>query len=69
MVILTYFFCNCKIHILLNGLEKMQEQDYDGPGTASMLVRVLRETTGWSKSKLAQRLVHMTYDGVFAETS
>ena len=25
------------------------------------------ETTGWSKSKLANRLVHLTYDGVFAE--
>ena len=34
-----------------------------------MLVKVLRESTGWSRPQLAQRLVHMTYDGVFAETS
>ena len=45
----------------------MSESDYDGPGTATMLIRVLMETTGWSKPKLANRLVHLTYDGVFAE--
>ena len=67
MVILSYFFHEGRIHICLNRLEKMQECDYDGPGTAAMLVRVLSETTGWSKRKLANRLVHMTYDGVFAE--
>ena len=47
----------------------MEEQNYDGPGTASMLVRVLKESTGWSRYQLSQKLVHMTYDGVFAETS
>ena len=69
MVILTYFFYKGRIHICLNSLEKMQEEDYDGPGTASMLVKVLRESTGWSRPQLAQKLVHMTYDGVFAETN
>ena len=34
MVILTYFFHKGRIHICLNSLEKMQETDYDGPGTA-----------------------------------
>ena len=67
MVILSYFFHQGRIHICLNKLEKMQECDYDGPGTAAMLVRVLMDTTGWSKPRLANRLVHMTYDGVFAE--
>ena len=47
----------------------MQESDYDGPGTASMLVRDLMDCTGWSKPKLANRLVHLTYHGVFAEPS
>ena len=69
MVILTYFFHKGRVDICLNNLEKLQETDYDGPGTASMLVKVLRESTGWSRPQLAQRLVHMTYDGVFAETS
>ena len=68
MVILTYFFQDGQKYIFLNRLEKLQETDYDGPGTAAMLVRVLRDTTGWSKPQLADRLVHMTYDGVFAET-
>ena len=68
MVILTYFFHDGQIFICLNRLEKLQETDYDGPGTAAMLVKVLRDTTGWSKPQLANRLIHMTYDGVFAET-
>ena len=68
MVILTYFFHDGQIFIYLNRLEKLQEADYDGPGTAAMLVKVLRDTTGWSRPQLADRLVHITYDGVFAET-
>ena len=31
------------------------------------LVRVLRDTTGWSIPQLADKLVHMTYDAVFAK--
>ena len=68
MVILSYFFHNGQIFICLNRLEKLQESDYDGPGTAAMLVKVLRDATGWSRPQLANRLIHMTYDGVFAET-
>ena len=68
MVILSYFFQDGQIFICLNRLEKLQESDYDGPGTAAMLVKVLRDTTGWSKPQLANRLIHLTYDGVFAET-
>ena len=33
-----------------------------------MLVKVLRDTTSWSMPQLPDRLIHMTYDGVFAET-
>ena len=69
MVILTYFFHEGQIFICLNRLEKLQEDNYDGPGTAAMLVKVLRDTLGWSRPQLADRLIHMTYDGVFAETS
>ena len=68
MVILSYFFHGGQIFVCLNRLEKLQESDYDGPGTAAMLVKVLRDSTGWSKPQLANRLIHLTYDGVFAET-
>ena len=36
MVILTYFFHDGQIFIYLNRPEKLQEADYDGPGTAAM---------------------------------
>ena len=31
------------------------------------LVRVLRDAKGWYKPQLVYRLVHITYDGVFAD--
>ena len=36
MVILTYFFQDGQINIFLNRLEKLQDNDYDGPGTADI---------------------------------
>ena len=38
MVILSYFFQQGRIYTCLNRLEKMSESDYDGPGTATMLI-------------------------------
>ena len=38
MVILSYFFQQERIYTCLNRLEKMSESDYDGPGTATMLI-------------------------------
>ena len=66
MVILTYFFFEGQIFLCLNKLEKMSEDDYDGEGTAVMVVRVLEETLGYNRFGLAQSLVHFVYDGVFA---
>ena len=65
-VILTYFFFKGKIHIILNKLEKLSSDEYDGEGTARMLIRTLCETLGVSESKLARILTHLVYDGVYA---
>ena len=45
-VILTYYFHKGKIHIILNKLQKLSSEDYDGIGTANMLISTLCETLG-----------------------
>ena len=65
MVILSYFFFDGEISMRLNKLEKMSEDEYDGEGTAVMIVRVLEETLGFDRFGLAQVLVHFVYDGVW----
>lgn len=69
MVIVTYFFHEGSICVLVNKLEKLTLQDYDGPGTADMLLRCLEETLGIPRHELGVKLVHATFDGVFAEKS
>ena len=66
MVIVTYFFFDGEICMCLNKLEKMSEDEYDGEGTAVMIVRVLEETLGFDRFGLEQVLVHFVYNGVFA---
>ena len=60
---MTYFFCDGKIHVLQNKLEKLSSIDYDGYGTANMLLKVLRETLGLTDTSLARVLRHFVYDG------
>ena len=65
-VILTFFFCQGKIHIILNKLATLSTDEYDAVGTAEMLVQTLVETLGISRTRLASVLVHFVYDGVYA---
>ena len=65
-VIMTYFFWNGTIHIILNKLVKLSTSEYDGPGTANMVINCVTETLGLTKTQLANRLVHFCYDGVYA---
>ena len=60
---MTYFFHEGKIHIILNKLEKLESIEYDGNGTAQMVIRVLSETLGLTNTKLARILKHFVYDG------
>ena len=65
-VIMTYFFCSGKIHVVLNKLHKLSTKEYDGVGTANMLISTLCETLGVTRTKLSQLLKHLVYDGVYA---
>ena len=44
--LMTYFFSDGKIHVILNKLQKLSTDEYDGPGTANMLINTLCETLG-----------------------
>ena len=60
---MTYFFHEGKIHVILNKLEKLESIDYNGHGTAGMVIRVLKDTLGLTHTKLARILRHFIYDG------
>ena len=64
-VIMTYFFFKGKIHVILNKLHKLSEEEYDSKGTAIMLVNSLRDTLGLSNLKLSRMLKHLVYDGKY----
>ena len=66
-VICTYFFSEGKIHVILNKLQKLTTKDYNGIGTANMLIDTLCETLGVTKTKLSRLLKHLVYDGVYAD--
>ena len=65
-VIVSYFFAEGSIWILLNSVYKMDQKEYDGPGTAKMVVKVLMNSLGLTKSALAAKCHHFVYDGVYA---
>ena len=62
-VICTYFFFDGKIYVILNKLQKLTTEDYNSEGTASMVIKTLCETLGFTKSKLSNVLKHLVYDG------
>ena len=62
-VICTYFFFDGKIYVILNKLQKLTTEDYNSEGTASMVIKTLCETLGFTKSKLSNILKHLVYDG------
>ena len=55
-VVVTFFFYDGHIHVILNKLQKLGTLDYDGNGMAKMLVSVLTETLGITETKLAMIL-------------
>ena len=65
-VIMTYFFWDGKIHILLNRVQPMSSWDYEGKGAANMVINTLKDTLGMSTATLAQKCHHFSYDGVYA---
>ena len=65
-VLMTYFFKDGKLHVILNKLHKLGLLEYDSMGTAKMVINVLTETLGLTQTKLATILRHFVYDGVYA---
>ena len=65
-VLMTYFFYDGKIYVILNKLHKLSTKEYSGEETATMVINVLCETLGYTKTKLAKVLKHFVYDGVYA---
>ena len=62
-VLMTYFFHDGKIHVILNTLQKLEEEDYNAIGNANMVINTLCETLGVTRNKLARILKHFVYDG------
>ena len=65
-VILTFFFRDGVIYILLNKLLVMKVDEYDSEGTARAVVDALVGTLGISRARLSDILLHFAYDGVYA---
>ena len=65
-VLLTYFFRDGVIYILLNKLMVMNVDEYDSEGTARAVVDALVGTLGISRARLSDILLHFAYDGVYA---
>lgn len=57
-VIITYFFWDGKLHVILNELAILTVDDYDSVGTAAMVIRSITSTTGFTRTQLANRLRH-----------
>ena len=60
---MTYFFAEGHIYVILNKLAKLSTKDYNAEGTASMVIKTLCETLGFTKLKLTNVLKHFVYDG------
>ena len=64
-VLLTYFFHEGRIYILLNSVHRMTSQEGDSEGTARRVVTILMETLGLTISGLRSKCHHFAYDGVY----
>ena len=67
-VVCTYYFWKGELKVFMNELTIMTSKQYDGSGTAEMLCMCLMKTLGLSKEELAEKLEHLCFDGVYANT-
>ena len=67
-VIMTYFFFEGRIHVLLNSVHKMKVEEYDGRGSAEMVGNVLMKSLGLTREEVGKIFRHGIYDGVYAST-
>ena len=64
-VIMTYYFHGGKIHVLLNRVHPMTSNEYDGEGTAHMVIETLQDTLHLTKQAIAAKCHHFVTDGVY----
>ena len=62
-VVCTYYFLEGGLHVLINGLIVMEEDDYCGQGCAKVLTEFVMNTLGLSKTCLRNILRNLAYDG------
>ena len=67
-VICTYYFWKGEIKVFLNEIFIMKSKHSDGEGSARMTCLTLMKTLGFSKEELAEKLEHISFDGVYANT-
>ena len=65
-VLVTYYFYLGKIYIYLNRIHPMLSTEYDGESTAKFVADDLMMSLGYSRYQLAEKVVHVAYDGVYA---
>ena len=63
--VLTYFFWEGRISILLNSVHRIKSDQADSNETAQMVITILTETLGLSLSALKSKIHHFSYDGVY----
>ena len=68
-VIVTYYFWHGELKVFLNELFIMTSDMGDGEGTAKMLCQSLMKTLGLSLEELGEKLEHLAFDGVYADTA
>ena len=56
--VLTYFFYEGRISILLNSVHRMKSEQCDSGGTAQMVATILMETLGLSMEALKAKCHH-----------
>ena len=62
-MIMTYFFAEGHIYVIINKLAQSSTKDYNAEGTASMAIKTLCETLGFTTLKLSKVLKRFIYDG------
>ena len=62
-------FWKGQLKVFLNDLFVMSTENLDGPGAAKMLCDCLMQTLGLGKEELAEKLEHIVFDGVYADTA
>ena len=68
-VIVTYYFWHGELKVFMNELYIMTSDMGDGEGAAKMLCQSLMKTLGLSLEELGEKLEHLAFDGVYADTA